>query len=873
MRNFELIPPPINTSCNLKTVALAIALTFISSSSPVFALPNFSNLSGEKQVEISESIFEVKPTSSTSLYPVYFSKSGTSLEFIFTDEPGEVQINETGMFKESAISVTDTAELNLKVTNGSLKIEITDGESYPSNGVIHAYKGGNLSIDEDLTLHYEDLNTSPLGSNSDPGQRLIFAGIVGEGLDIAVKGNTDISLNHVKWKDTNSYSDYWGVFYAGMVAGNANADLGAYWTFGSPDTTTSFNIHDINAGINVGEAFAYGVLVRKHKDRDSIKNDINIYSNANISDIHAFSAQDGALVYAAGAEAHDGGLIKFHNSLTIRNISAHAQTDFTETILSNTPSGAFGERAQAYALVASNGGSILVNPDHKKEAVIEIENDIAVGNEGNIEIAFNNSLSHFIGTVYQYEGGSGETNLTFSDSAYWRTTKSNTNKVALTLDNSAVFLNQTVTGDTNSLTEENAITLSLTDLKGENGVFYLRTSLEEVYGDSVSIENATGQHKLMLSSSGTNPTKAATDRALVTQNEGDATFSLANANGVIDLGNYVYSLNSRTGSDGSTQWYLATDSANPDVEQLSPSANAVLALAGSGSQTTQFLYSLSDLRKRMGDIRHGVSEGLYASLRGGKDRISGFASTSFKNEYAALSLGYDKKVNNNWILGLSFEAIEGDQTVKGGGYKAEGEDSTQSIKAYATWFNGIGCYADFVIGINRFDQDISTHMLDGQKVKGDYSSYGFGASTEVGKRFTLGADETWFIEPQAQLSYFQVHGKDFRLNNGMSVEQENADSLTGRLGVVVGRTLLDDSGHGVQFSARAGFNHEFLGDANIYVNKERFTDDSLGSRGYYGLGVDWYASDSVKVYGYIECEEGSHYTSEFNARVGVKYHF
>ena len=283
--------PPINTSCNLKTVVLAIALTFISSSSPVFALPNFSNLSGENQVEISESIFEVKPTSSTSLYPVYFNSSGTSLEFIFTDEPGEVQINETGMFKESAISVIDTAELNLKVTNGSLKIEITDGESYPSNGVIHAYKGGNLSIDEDLTLHYDDLSTKPFGD----GLGLQFAGILGEGLDITVKGNTDISLNRVNWTQTESVWDGYGVYYVGMLAGNANIDLGPYWNFGSPDTTTSFNIHDINAGINVGEAFAYGVLVRKHKDRDSIKNDINIYSNANISDIHAFSAQDGVM--------------------------------------------------------------------------------------------------------------------------------------------------------------------------------------------------------------------------------------------------------------------------------------------------------------------------------------------------------------------------------------------------------------------------------------------------------------------------------------------------------------------------------------------------------------------------------------------------
>ena len=263
----------------------------------------------------------------------------------------------------------------------------------------------------------------------------------------------------------------------------------------------------------------------------------------------------------------------------------------------------------------------------------------------------------------------------------------------------------------------------------------------------------------------------------------------------------------------------------------------------------------------------------HAMARGGKNRISGFASTSFKDEYGALSIGFDRKFASNWIAGAVFEAIEGDQTVRSNGYKAEGESSTQALKGYLSWFGEKGSYADVVFGVSYFDQDINTKMLDGTGVSGGFSGWGWGASVEVGHQFLMDSDPTWFIEPQVQLSYFRVQGDSFALTNAMRVDQEDADSLTGRLGLVVGRTILTDSGSGWQFSVKGGLSHEFLDEADIHVNGERFTGSTLGTRGYYGVAFDWYASDDVRVFGQIEREEGAHYTSEINARIGVKYCF
>lgn len=553
------------------------------------------------------------------------------------------------------------------------------------------------------------------------------------------------------------------------------------------------------------------------------------------------------------------------------------------------------EENLGYALSISSGSTVNLNTDKSSDTTVQIGNDVQISDRGVLNANFTNANSYFVGTIRNptENTDSQKVSMSFENGAFWRATSANSQAVDLSLNNANIYLNQTADGQTKKLTQDNTVELTLSKLSGENGVFHMSTSVEGTYGDSIKIKEGAGKHQLLLASSGTEPTEEALNRALVTEANGSLELSLANEGGQVDLGNYVYDLVTRQ-TDSGTEWFLSGNSSNlepdpdpipepnPDPDptptpepqpELSPSATAVLALAGSGSQTTQFLYSLSDLRKRMGDIRYGAADGLYASIRGGKDRISGFASTSYKNEYGALSIGYDHKIDENWILGVSFEAIEGEQTVKNNGYRADGEDSTQSLKAYATWLNGIGCYADFVIGVNRFDQDISTHMLDGTKVKGDFNSYGYGASAEVGKKFTLGSDNTWFVEPQAQLAYYRVQGEDFRLSNGMSINQDNADSLTGRLGVVAGRTLLEPDGTGYQVSLKAGVNHEFLGDADIHVNGEKFTDDSLGTRAYYGLGADWYLSDNVRLYGHIEREKGARFTSEINAKVGVKYHF
>lgn len=534
----------------------------------------------------------------------------------------------------------------------------------------------------------------------------------------------------------------------------------------------------------------------------------------------------------------------------------------------------FGSNTEkAKAIVASSNSTISINTKNAVLSNINVLGNIEISNGANVSIGFLNEKSGFNGTVLTSVNKAdqlGEAHLTFKNGAQWKVNGTNTHPVALTVDKGQVYLADSALSQK---TLSDPVTLTLSSLSGTNGLFVMRTSVQEAKGDSIMVGQGGGQHQLSLSSLGTEPNEASLNRPLVTQTTGNMSLTLVN--GQIDLGNHVYYLANRE-TDSGTEWYLTRGKPDTPVTPstpLSPSASAVLALAGAGAQNTQFLYGLSNLRERMGDVRYQAADGLYATIRGGKDRISGFASTSFKNTYGAASIGFDNQINQNWIAGVSFEAIKGDQKVSKGAYHADGEDKTQSLKFYSTWFNDVGYYTDLVIGVNQFSQDIATNMLDGRKVDGNYSSYGWGASAEIGRKIAFGAEDTWFIEPQAQLAYFYVNGKDFRLSNGMSIQQDNAKSLTGRLGFSAGRTVLDKNGAGFQVTFKTGIQHEFLEDTAITINDEKFEGNSLGTRAYYGFAMDWYLSDHVRLFGQIEREEGTHYTSEINAKLGLKYKF
>lgn len=501
---------------------------------------------------------------------------------------------------------------------------------------------------------------------------------------------------------------------------------------------------------------------------------------------------------------------------------------------------------------------------------------------------FGNTNSQFTGqTKYWPENNDGsEVNIGLTNNARWNMTGDSwvTN---FTAGGGHAYLGTdashftTLAHDTSDFTPTQ---LWIANLKSTNGNFYLRADIDGDKADTVFIRNGTGAHNLYVRSHGAEPSSEAMNQYLVHKDTGDASFTMGNPQGLVDAGFYAYELAERdvvvmdSEYTDSKEWYLRRTS------QKSPTGEAEAALSGIAGNYALWYGQQTDLRKRLGEIRYGAQTGLWARGFADKTRLDGFADTSFTQNTYGGSIGYDTLAAVDetymWMLGMQLRAARADQHVNGH-WGGTGDLSSLGVGLYSTWAHTDGWYVDAVATYDHYNHEIRTTMLDGTPVHDDRSTYGLGASLETGRKFDFAYSNNnrdyWFFEPQLQLSYFWVKGGDFTASNGMKIEQDDADSLTGRAGVVLGKKFAlgskPDDPRYVQPYIKAGVNHEFLGDQVVHINNTRMNSDLAGTRVYYGAGIDWQVTDNLRLYTQVEREHGEHFTREFNVSAGLKWEF
>ena len=349
-----------------------------------------------------------------------------------------------------------------------------------------------------------------------------------------------------------------------------------------------------------------------------------------------------------------------------------------------------------------------------------------------------------------------------------------------------------------------------------------------------------------------------------------------------------------TSDGGAGWWYLVRN----EESDLPPEPNQNINVGTSTGQALAWAAELEDLRLRLGEVRYGAQDGAWVKASFTKDRAYGSGRHGFKQETNALHVGFDRLVgtseSSSWLLGASFRYGHSEQDGFAEANGGSGELEQYSVKAYTTWMHESGTYLDLVAQTGWYEQSLEGVANDGKtSYSASYNTRGSGASIEVGRMFTLYQDPAaddrlwwshWFVEPQAQLSYFRVQGEDYTTSTGLKVSQESADFLTGRLGAVLGKKVsyggLDDlEKRYFQAAVMGGVKYEFKGDQGINFtgsdNVRLHVDaaDMGGVRWYYGFMLDWQLSESLRLYGQVSREEGSHYTREYDVHFGAKYQF
>lgn len=813
---------------------------------------------------------------------LHFFRNGSGDQTLNIFQGSESYSGEVGVIVNEESSGKSASQITV---NGNLNIVLYARKLFSDEGVIRLYQYTENDDRQSLSIT-GDLTGRVIINRPDKSADLSF--LFPERTDATVGGNVDVSLSATVGS---------GVFY-----GVQNRGFNSIWSGRNAasliylgDEGKEVALHDImmvakNPGEEKG-AEVYGLYTSGPASEETGAPEIVVRGDARLTDIRAAakSVDPTVYAYASGAEAHDDGVIRFLRGLTVNNIAASVNEAGVPCLSGTTDSS-----SEAYALSAFNGGTILVNHDRLENAHVKIENNLlsygrhdASDRLSLVDINFVTPESFFTGLTLSSTSGApvspGTTNLRFFNGATWNVPDDNRLEGELHLNNGNVIL-----GHVPSSIESEvpfAVNLEVKNLTGEGGLFSMRVDKSRDITDHLRADTGTGSHKVRLRSTGDEPTEASLT-SLIDTLQGDATFALEA--GPAEFGLYRYDLVSTSEGDKTT-WYLdrtqGTDpdpgpnppgpgpepDPNPPGPDYSNSARAVLALTSLASQGMQYVSSLSDLRKRLGEVRRDENDGLWVRAVAAKDRMTGFEGMRFKQTSYRFNVGFDH-ASGPWLFGGDFAYAENHQKMEQEVFK--GNSHAYGLDLYATYRADNGVYADFVVSGRRNHQHLTTVMLDGVGVKGSYRNTGYGASIEVGRLMTVSEKHDVFFEPQAQLAYFAVQGKDFVLSNGLTVRQNDYESLTGRIGGVLGKTFTSfETGRFGEVALHAGWKGNLFARNGVTVNDVPFSDRLLHNRFYYGVSGYVTHGENLAFYAYAEREKGQGYDKAFEVGIGMKYRF
>ena len=336
---------------------------------------------------------------------------------------------------------------------------------------------------------------------------------------------------------------------------------------------------------------------------------------------------------------------------------------------------------------------------------------------------------------------------------------------------------------------------------GTNG----KVVLDVVLGNSGSATdmlyvkgNVTGTSSLQINNvGGTGALTTGNGIQVVKVGGTSAAGAFALTSGPIDVGAFRYNLFAGTPSAAADpSWYLrsrARDIVVPSVAVARIGADVGMDFLGT-------------LHERVGDQEHlGLQPAVATAAPGGMwaraigkeytetARSSAYGDMRSNGQYGGMEMGLDlvRKV-----------ASDGARTLVGvyGGYAWTGSNEAELVPSYlgvgktsgdgwiaglyATHYAASGWYADAVVQTNRLTENANAN--DGTTLKAKSKTWL--ASLEVGKPYALGS-KLLQIEPQAQLIYGTTSLNPAYDSTGILNTWQMKDSLTGRVGFRLKRTV------------------------------------------------------------------------------------
>lgn len=278
----------------------------------------------------------------------------------------------------------------------------------------------------------------------------------------------------------------------------------------------------------------------------------------------------------------------------------------------------------------------------------------------------------------------------------------------------------------------------------------------------------------------------------------------------------------------------------------------------------------NDLQRRLGDLRlANTDQGVWAKYIGGKSKITDGADA--RMTYNGVQVGYDHKASNGWIFGgaLDYSTSSNSYAVGSGDGKIGG------LALYGTKQHDDGRYLDIIARGNRLSNSYKLYSVGGQRVNGDYHTFGTSLSAEYGKR--IKKQNGFYIDPSVEFIVGRLNGVSYDANiaggGSMHVKADGVNSAVGRLGFGIGKETEKSN-----IFAKLALAHEFAGKMNTTYSasgnptvkteldlKDTWLDAEIGG--------SWNLRPSTYLYGTFTKNFGATIDNTWRIDVGVRHNF
>jgi len=283
--------------------------------------------------------------------------------------------------------------------------------------------------------------------------------------------------------------------------------------------------------------------------------------------------------------------------------------------------------------------------------------------------------------------------------------------------------------------------------------------------------------------------------------------------------------------------------------------------------------SIEDLHKRLGEVRHNTGFGdpdenyyeffvrfiasdmEYESNLGFSDYGYDFDMKSHSIQLGGNLLKVKTDNDDTIRLGLAWTHGWSDITPDGryDGH-SETDMQTDTVSLYSTWQKENGFYIDGVLSYTKSKADVYTSVFADV---GALKSRGWSASVESGYPFIF--DNGLHLEPQAQLIYSNTSIDRLHDSTNALVTYDDADYLTGRLGLRASRTWEGEDGRKHTPYARANYYTTWGSDPTVNIKDAAgsgpgfdFKTGSIGDSLQLGLGWTSNINKEVSFYGEVD---------------------